>query len=88
MDQCIICMEDFEGTKPDYATCDCKYSVHDKCMTEWCAINPRCVICNAAYIVKPTIQIRNNDKSKKYTACSCCYCTTLALIILLYFYVF
>lgn len=51
--QCIICLEslevytinDFILKQPILKSCECVYSIHESCITEWIRNNPTCPYC-------------------------------------------
>ena len=41
--ECIICFETVDNADKYENVCDCKYTVHTKCISQW---NEKCVMCN------------------------------------------
>ena len=41
--ECIICFETVDNADKYKNICDCKYTAHTKCISQW---NEKCVMCN------------------------------------------
>ena len=46
--ECIICFETVDNPDKYHNICDCKYTVHTKCISKW---NEKCVMCNKQILI-------------------------------------
>ena len=46
--ECIICFETVDNYDKYNNICDCKYTVHTKCISKW---NEKCVMCNKQILI-------------------------------------